>query len=58
MNISDLEHLEVVSKKTHLVGGTFAVSEAESYAVAKGEKTNTVTTAKTFSKTFEFYPHR
>ena len=66
MNITDLEHLEVVSQKTNLVGGsyavsevggTFAISKAESDAYAKGEKTNAVTEAKTFSKTFDFYPH-
>ena len=66
MNITDLEHLEVVSQKTKLVGGssafskvdgTYAISEAQSKAYAKGEKTNAVTEAKTFSKTFDFDPH-
>jgi hypothetical protein len=66
MNITDLEHLEVVSQKTNLVGGSFAKSEeggtfaiafAKSDAVAKGQKTNAETEAKTFTKTFDFYPH-
>ena len=66
MKITDLEHLEVVSQKTKLVGGSsaysevdgaFAASFAESKAYAKGEKTNAVTEAKTFSKTFDFDQH-